>query len=303
MGEMDRPRVGAGAGDPFSLNPSKGGLGLTYGGPKGEPVQLGLGWNYNGKVWESVDEALNYSVGGLSIDSEAEQFGWGTPTMPSLGEVYKPDGTYGTFTLGYRGFGLTFEVHEDNPTTNSEANSDIGLVIRDENGVIIGSEDWELVGTDVAGYGYRISRRDLDGNLISDSEFRKLTPIEAAQIRKQQASGYVNKNFMADPDFLPALANLDFLADLTDKIPINPDAAENFIHSAYRAKIEGSTHRENGSVEFWSDGTTVGITNPDSYYSDNFLDGYGKNVDGHAHASFGAHVRAFADGSVANFDH
>jgi len=53
----------------------------------------------------------------------------------------------------------------------------------------------------------------------------------------------------------------------------------------------GTTFRDDGAVDTWNGG----VTNPNSYYTRDFLDNYGTVTNGHAGASFGATVRAFRD--------
>ncbi|MEM9128299.1 MAG: DUF4214 domain-containing protein [Pseudomonadota bacterium] len=80
----------------------------------------------------------------------------------------------------------------------------------------------------------------------------------------------------------------DVLSNIVEEIRVAPRVLE--------AIVEGSSHRDNGSVEYWSNGLAFGRTNPDSYYSDDFLDGYGTiSEDGIARASLGGHVRALGD--------
>ncbi|WP_299083231.1 FG-GAP-like repeat-containing protein [uncultured Ruegeria sp.] len=79
-------------------------------------------------------------------------------------------------------------------------------------------------------------------------------------------------------------------------MPNDPIGILGFVGDLTDALNEGSTHRDDGSVDFWSNGTVVGRTNAKSNYSDDFLDNYGTvDADGYASASIGGHVRALGD--------
>ena len=109
-------------GDSHPINPSIGGIGFSYGGWGGVTATGGYSWGYNGEQWQEGQSSLTWGNSFVGIKSDATEWGWSVPIGPlSLGETYKPDGAYGTATIGVGGVGVTFEVHEDNPTTNMES--------------------------------------------------------------------------------------------------------------------------------------------------------------------------------------
>ncbi|MEO9894804.1 MAG: DUF4214 domain-containing protein [Paracoccaceae bacterium] len=100
---------------------------------------------------------------------------------------------------------------------------------------------------------------------------------------------------------------VDYLFDEAARV-VRLDIPDYFFDPGYRidsvsdilglvdALENGSSHKDDGSVDFWraADGD-VGRTLENSRYSDRFLDNYGV-VDGTvAKATFGGHLRAFAD--------
>ncbi|MCG7522234.1 hypothetical protein [Ruegeria sp. Ofav3-42] len=181
-------------GDSHPVNPTKGGIGLSYGGPKGGPATLGLGWSYDGEDWQPVTPDLSYGAAGVSVNAETDQYGYSSPTSPSFGYVVKMDGVYGTATLGWKGWGLTAEVHEDNPTTNMEAAAQ-SYEVRDKNGKVIGLDHYVPVGNATQGWSWKVTRVDLRGNLIAEP---RILPMDE-QTQKQMSSGFVNNHcFIAE---------------------------------------------------------------------------------------------------------
>ncbi len=268
------------------------------------PVSPGYGWDYNGSEWQPGKETLSYGNDVVSVDSELNGWGWQTPTAPiSFGETYKADGTYGNMTIGIGKVGLKLEVHKDNATTNREVHETVREPIFDDDGRVIGHEVREL-----SPRGWTFSEYDLDGNLLSEPEFYPLDPISYGYTSQRHSTGYSPyTQFRADPgsdnrqslsaeDIKQWATSIGLAPGLVDQIPEDLSAALGFIGDLSTALETGSTHRDDGAVDFWSDGTTVGRTNPKSNYNDGFIDHYGTvDTDGYASVSIGGHVRGLGD--------
>ncbi|WP_299082834.1 DUF4214 domain-containing protein [uncultured Ruegeria sp.] len=90
--------------------------------------------------------------------------------------------------------------------------------------------------------------------------------------------------------------SLNLRPGILDQLPTDPRAAIEFLGGILEATETGATHRDDGSVDFWSNGTVVGRTNAKSNYSDDFLDNYGTvDTDGYASVGIGGHVRGLGD--------
>ncbi|WP_368039866.1 beta strand repeat-containing protein, partial [Ruegeria atlantica] len=102
--------------------------------------------------------------------------------------------------------------------------------------------------------------------------------------------------FSAQPPNYEQILDYIGLSNLRDLLPDDSEQAAGFVFGALEAQKFGSHSRDNGSIEFWSNGVSVGQTNATSYYSDGLLDNYGTvNANGHASVSLGGHVRALGD--------
>lgn len=163
-------------GDGSYTNPSRGEVGFSFG-----PFSFGM--DQTG-VWSGgVDGSLGpFSVG---LDS----YGWSIPVGPAtIGETWKEDGRYGSFTIGGKSFGLYFDVHQDNPTTNMEALGSRQYELKDDDGNLIGYERYQPVGNSTVGWSWQISRVDVYGKPLGPT---KSVPMDA-QTAKQLASGFVD---------------------------------------------------------------------------------------------------------------
>lgn len=195
MGDDSTEQQNLTYGDSHPINPSIGGIGISYGGLGGVPATVGYSWGYNGEQWQEGQSSLTWGNSVVGINSEANEWGWSVRLGPlSLGETYKPDGAYGTATIGLRGVGVTFEVHEDNPTTNMEAGAR-AFDLLDENGNVVGQERYVPVGSPSSGWAWHVSRVDTLGNPIAETRIIPMDP----QTQKQLASGFLNDHcFLAD---------------------------------------------------------------------------------------------------------
>ncbi len=145
--------------------------------------------------------------GVVSIDGNAESWGWNTPTpLFQLGQEFTSSGTYGTFSVGHPVAGLNFGVHENNPPPGIGPGSGRVFERVDANGDVIGFTFYHEERSAQHGWQYRIVTTDVYGNQIG------LTRIEPMPVENQLNSAI--RCFPADTPIAISLTETRPISDI-----------------------------------------------------------------------------------------